>query len=53
MKRPTKRDQNQLPVDIEEALARFIDEEPDNPTREDAIRRLLRESLEKLGLLKP
>jgi hypothetical protein len=46
-------DKEPIPADIEESLARFIDEEPDKPTREDAIARLLRESLEKLGYLEP
>lgn len=44
---------NQMPADIEEALARFIAEEPDSPTREEAVERLVRESLEKVGYLKP
>lgn len=42
-----------LPTDIEEALARFIEEEPDKPSRSDVIARLVRESLEKLGYLEP
>ncbi|MCR9239680.1 MAG: hypothetical protein NXI17_23665 [Alphaproteobacteria bacterium] len=43
----------QFPADIEEALARFIAEEPNTPAREEAVERLVRESLEKLGLLEP
>lgn len=38
---------------MEAALSRFIAEEPDTPTREEAVERLVRESLEKLGLLGP
>lgn len=40
-----------FPADIEEALERFIQEEPDKPTRDEAVERLVRESLEKLALL--
>lgn len=42
-----------MPADIEEALERFIQDEPDQPSRDDAVARLLRESLEKLGYLEP
>lgn len=42
-----------MPADVEEAIERFIAEEPDNPTREEAVERLVRESLEKLGQLEP
>lgn len=44
-------DKDQFPPDIEEALARFIAEEPDKPSRDVAVERLVRESLEKLALL--
>lgn len=42
-----------LDRDIIDAIERFRSEEPDNPNTSQAIRRLLRESLEKLGYLEP
>lgn len=42
-----------MPADMEDALKRFIEDEPNAPSRAEAIRRLLRESLEKLGYLEP
>ncbi len=42
---------SQFPPDMEEAIERFIAEEPDKPSRDVAVERLVRESLEKLGIL--
>lgn len=42
-----------LDRDVINAIDQFILDEPDNPKRPEAIRRLLRESLEKLGYLEP
>lgn len=42
-----------MPADVEEALTRFMKEEPGRPSRSDAVAQLVRESLEKLDYLEP
>lgn len=41
------------PDDVMAAIEAFASEEPDNPPRSEAIRRLIREALEKLGYMEP